>query len=253
MSSEPLIPSSQQSQLSIVVRFSDVAIHDLTLDISNVPWDSINTNWLRRMCRQLRKEATTNKRLKFIRSGRPLNSNTNFASELQQFFQQDTENTKYYVHCIVGQDLTEEELANEDVLDDIGPSNEGTTTQAVGFDRLRSVGFSDEEIELLREQFRSTYGDLENVVQESQGGRDIRQLEEQWMESGASDEDQFNSVPIADYKRNRDLLIGLIIGCLLGIFSLLLLKQEGLFSKRQKMAIVAGLLVNLFFGLIRQF
>ncbi|SCW03393.1 LAFE_0G09428g1_1 [Lachancea fermentati] len=248
--SDSALPSSESQDHYIVVRFSDVQIDDLPLCITNVPTQEINTKWLRQMCRQLRGRWTQGKRLKFIRNGRLLNSHSDLG--LQQFFQQG-ENDKYYVHCIVGETLSANDLANEDVMDDVSPATEGTTSQAIGFDRLRSVGFSDEEIELLRQQFRSTYGDLEELSRANNEARDIRQLEEQWMETGATeDAEQFNSVGIANYKHNIDLLIGLIIGCVLGVFSLLLFKQEGLFNKRQKMAIVAGLLFNFTFGILRR-
>lgn len=154
--------------------------------------------------------------------------------------------TEMYIHGIIGAGLTAEELTNEDNLDDdFSNTNENGTTQAIGFDRLRSVGFSEQEIDLLRQQFLATYGDLETMPNQQQ--RDIRQLEEQWMETGVNDPQgqQFNSIGIANWKSNMDLLIGLSIGSLLGVFSLLLLKQQGLFSQRQKMSIVAGLIFNI--------
>ena len=89
--------------------------------------------------------------------------------------------------------------------------------------------------------------------------RDIRQLEEQWMESdvnregGTIQDTQFNSVPIANYKHNRDLLIGICIGFCLGVFGLLLMRMNGLFNKRQKMSVFAGIIVNIMFNLVRGF
>lgn len=240
------LASTSASGKLVVVRFSDEQLEDLPLNVSNVPLNEINTRWLRRMCRQLRGRFTGNKRLRFIRNGRFLDINSDL--QLQQYF--EGSNDKFYVHCIVGQELTPEELENEDVLDEAQQNTEGTTAQAIGFDRLRSVGFSEEEIELLRQRFRSTYGDLEELSRGNDEARDIRQLEEQWMETGANEEnDQLGSVGIANYKHNTDLLVGLVVGCVLGVFSLLLMKQDGLFNKRQKMAMVGGLLMNLCFGL----
>ena len=183
------------------------------------------------------------KRLRFIKNGRPLNSHSDLGIES---FKDNPNITEMYIHGIIGAGLTAEELTNEDNLDDdFSNTNENGTTQAIGFDRLRSVGFSEQEIDLLRQQFLATYGDLETMPNQQQ--RDIRQLEEQWMETGVNDPQgqQFNSIGIANWKSNMDLLIGLSIGSLLGVFSLLLLKQQGLFSQRQKMSIVAGLIFNI--------
>ena len=217
-------------QKFIVIRFSDVSVRDLQLNISNVPFSNINTHWLRRMCRELRPQQTQKRRLKFIRNGSILNTHSKIAEELTHYF--DTANNSnvatgtsvapeqnnYYIHCIIGtEELTQAELANEDLKDDATPSNDSMTTQAIGFDRLRSVGFTEQEIELLRQQFRATYGDLEEEEERlaqngnrDDEGHDIRQLEEQWMESGSGtaqgngagggNEDRFNSVPIANIK-----------------------------------------------------
>lgn len=194
------------------------------------------------MCRQLRPKETRGKRLRFIQNGRPLSSHSDLGISA---FKSDDDNNELYIHGIIGAELSSQELLNEDSLDESFQNNSDSgTTQAIGFDRLRSVGFSEQEIELLRQQFLATYGDLESLQNQHQG--DIRQLEEQWMETGVNDQQgqEFNSIGIANWKSNMDLLIGLTIGSLLGVFSILLLKQEGLFSQRQKMSIIAGLIFN---------
>ncbi|CCD24955.1 Dsc3p NDAI_0E01390 [Naumovozyma dairenensis CBS 421] len=309
MSKEPLLPSTNQhlsrslpnsissqqqqqqgtsSSLSrngrinsryIVIRFSDERIKDIELNITNVSLDVINTAWLRRMCRELRPSETTSHRLKFIRNGVLLNLHTNLKFQLSQYFNQveseesDERENKIYVHCIVGTDiLTPEELQDEDKMDEIGQNQDGTTTQAIGFDRLRAVGFSEQEVELLRQQFRATYGDLQNENDdyeqnqhpnnEQNNNNDIRQLEEQWMESGTNgnngnvfdtNSDRFNSIPITNFKHNKDLLIGIFIGFTFGIFSFLLMKIDGLFNKRQKMSMFAGIMVNIIFCFVKGF
>ncbi|CAH00473.1 Dsc3p [Kluyveromyces lactis] len=228
---------------AVVIRFANDTIADLQLDITNIDPTLVTTSWLRRMCRQLKPTETRGKRLRFIKNGRPLNSHSDLGIES---FKDNPNITEMYIHGIIGAGLTAEELINEDNLDDdFSNTNENGTTQAIGFDRLRSVGFSEQEIDLLRQQFLATYGDLETMPNQQQ--RDIRQLEEQWMETGVNDPQgqQFNSIGIANWKSNMDLLIGLSIGSLLGVFSLLLLKQQGLFSQRQKMSIVAGLIFNI--------
>ncbi|CDO93602.1 unnamed protein product [Kluyveromyces dobzhanskii CBS 2104] len=237
------LSDSGQGRKAIVVRFANDTVADLPLDITNIDSNMITTTFLRRMCRQLKPAETRGKRLRFIQNGRPLNSRSNLGIDN---FKNSSSATEMYVHCIIGRDLTAEEMGHEDTLDDsFSNTSENGTTQAIGFDRLRSVGFSEQEIDLLRQQFLATYGDVETMPDQQQ--RDIRQMEEQWMETGANDPQgqQFNSIGIANWKSNMDLLVGLSIGSLLGVFSLLLLKQDGLFSQRQKMSIIAGLIFNI--------
>lgn len=273
MSNEPLLPTvnTEIQDRFLVIRFSDENIHDLELNITSVSVTNINTKWLRQMCRNARSSDTNRRRLKFIRGGAILNSSSRLNTEMARYFSiQD--NDKFYIHCMVGAELlSDDELANEDVLDDANPSSNSTTTQAIGFDRLRAVGFSDEEIEVFREQFRRTYGDLQQDNNDYDDGvgmsghvqndNDIRELEEQWMETGVNTEngnintntDAFGSIPIANFKYNTDLLIGITVGFCLGIFGFLLMKIDGLFNKRQKMSLVAGMLINIMFCLVRGF
>ncbi|SCU95706.1 LAME_0F13102g1_1 [Lachancea meyersii CBS 8951] len=247
MASSGVLASHAVQDRTVVVRFAVEGMNDLPLNVSNVDLETVTVPWLRRMCRQLRGQHTENKRLRFIKNGRFLTAHTDL--QLRRYFE-TSEEPVFYVQCIVGQEMTAQEAANEDSLDEAQPIAEGTTTQAIGFDRLRSVGFSDEEIELLRQRFQSTYGDLENLTQTADGVQDIRQLEEQWMETGANDDtSQMGAVGIANYKHNTDLLIGLVVGFVLGVASFLLMTQEGLFNKRQRMAIVGGLMINVCFGL----
>ncbi|GCF00573.1 hypothetical protein ZYGM_002849 [Zygosaccharomyces mellis] len=278
MSQEPLLPLYRTPPSSpihrfIVIRFSDVSIRDLEIDITDVPYRELTTRWLRQKCRERRPQETECRRLKFIRSGALLNSHADLSSELSRHFirqdaasnsndgNRDQLRSKFYIHCIVGTErLERDQLINEDAMDDAGPSREGITTQAIGFDRLRAVGFTDEEIELLRQQFRATYGDLETEPDRNGDDNDIRQLEEQWMESGTErpgeavyEDERFNAMPTANFRHNRDLLVGICVGFFLGLFGLLLMKTEGLFSRRQKMAIVAGVMVNVMFNVVRGF
>ncbi|CCE63808.1 hypothetical protein TPHA_0F03270 [Tetrapisispora phaffii CBS 4417] len=279
MSLEPLLPTTKADEIDhkyIVIRFSDESLRDLELDITNVPFTNISTKWLRNMCRSRRPEKTERKRLKFIRNGVILNATSGIANDLARFFRNNsTENgDKFYVHCMVGVDtLTDRELANEDELDERTQSANSTTSQAIGFDRLRAVGFSEEEIDMFREQFRRTYGDLQNLDTDSSstevngngnngtGNVDIRELEEQWMDTGVNRspngngvndpnaDNLFNSVSTANLKHSTDILLGLTVGYTLGLFGLLLMKVDKIFNRRQKMAIVSGVFINMMFTL----
>ena len=294
--------------------FADDSTRPLSIDVSNVPISTITLPWVRHMIRNSRKSETEGRTLRFILKGRLANA-ADFATEIRRFLGSgvgdgnisDTLN----LHCVIGvdqiggsgvdADQRERMILAEEQKDDegrrhlgSGDGDSGETMGAIGFDRLRSVGFTDEEIALLRAQFRATYGDLEsrrraNELDEldngdevegdnednlefgegtadtmglgnnnapSAGGRpgetDIRELEEQWMENGVGDNDErFNSVPIANYQHNKDLLIGIAVGFCFGIFSIILMKFDGLFNRRQKMSMFAGIIVNMIFCLFR--
>ncbi len=172
---------------------------------------------------------------------------------MQKFNKDNAEfDKRFYIHCLIGDVLNAEELKKENEMDN-KVQEQSTTPAPVGFDRLASAGFSQEDISALREQFRQLYGDLP-TNEDGNGNRDIRQLEERWIDSSVNEADEFNGLNAGSSHLggNEDLLIGILIGCLLGVLSLFLLKEEQLFSKRQRMAIVAGFIVNFSFALVRQ-
>lgn len=243
MSNQPLLPTTnpviEPKQIKII--FSDDTIQPLLL--TNIPTE-INYKWLRRNIRSLRSNECHDKTLKFLKNGVYINE-LQFENEINKYLNDSSGNGPFFIHCMIGiESMTNEELNEEDNKDDaLGGNNangeDGTQPMgAIGFDRLRGLGFSDEEIGLLRQQFQSTYG--EDVTENT------RELEERWMENDVRDDDeQFNSIPIGNYKHNIDLLIGITIGFTLGIFSLILIRQDGLFNRRQLMAIYAGIMVNI--------
>lgn len=246
-----------EERIQVVIRFSNSSIQDLQLPL--VKLDELSIGWLRRSVRSSNKDLSQ-KRLRFIHSGKVLTPNTNFKDEFLKMQKFDKENNtefdkRFYIHCLIGEELSKEELSKENDLDN-RVQEQSTTPAPIGFDRLASAGFSQEDITALREQFRQLYGDLpaSNADTDTAEGRDIRQLEERWIDSSVNEMDEFNSVNAGSSHLggNEDLLIGILIGCLLGVLSLFLLKEEQLFSKRQRMAIVAGFIVNFSFALVRQ-
>lgn len=187
----------------------------------------------------------------------------------------------FYIHCNIGiediKDLHDLEQIDQDFDNNAELNNgnnnlENNDMGAIGFDRLRNLGFSDEEIELLRQQFQNTYGhrlnnnnnnnnntDIDDEIDignnnnnDNNINTDVRQLEEQWMENDVNDE-TFNSIPITNLENNKDLLIGISIGFTLGLFSFLLLRLDGLFNNRQKMSMYAGIFINIIFCLFTIF
>lgn len=292
---------------TISIIFNDDHIESLNLSVDKIPLQNITTKWLRRNIRSLRSQSCQFRSLRFLRNGSLLIP-SKLTNQLQKYWEShNNTNTDsnsnnvnemiepFYIHCNIGiediTNLSELEQIDQD-FDHNAESNNGDNNLinndmgAIGFDRLRNLGFNDEEIELLRQQFRNTYGqrfinsddnndndnneiDISNNMNSnnsdnsnnsnnnidtsnSNSNTDVRQLEEQWMENDINDE-TFNSIPITNLEHNKDLFVGISIGFTLGIFSLLLLKLDGLFNNRQKMSIYAGILINIFFCLINIF
>lgn len=264
MSSEPLLPVSQNTNQAgtkqIKIIFSNDTI--LPLVISHIPSD-IDYKWLRRNIRSLRSQQCSDKSLKFLKNGVYITESQFRVSLLRYLNSNDSNNDPFFIHCMVGiESLSPSELINEDLRDDaLGGTNQNNNGSepmgAIGFDRLRGLGFSDEEINLLRQQFHAAYMDDEasnnnnGDGSSSNRGADIdrvRELEERWIENDVRDDgadEQFNSIPIGNFKHNVDLLIGITIGFTLGIFSLILIRQDGLFNRRQLMAVYAGIMINI--------
>jgi len=146
--------------------------------------------------------------------------------------------TDIILHCSVGNDLSSaaavEETGDIDGLLSPSASNREHLT---GFDRLRAAGLSETEIQDLREDFSRVHGRTDEV--------EVRQMEEQWM-----DEDANESLgePPGVY---REILVGTLIGFYGGLLGLLFLREPQLMSKRTQLAVIAGLLINVCFSVIR--
>lgn len=242
------------NNIVIVIRFSTASYPDL--ELPPVEPSQLTLPWLRKNVR-MKLSDLRNKRLRFILSGRVINESTNLVDEYNRYIRFQSEDDgvdkKFYIHCLIGDILTQQELAKENEMDN-KVQEQSTTPAPVGFDRLQNAGLSQEDINMLRRQFRQLYGDLPQVQNEA----DIRQLEERWIDSSVNHEiDDFNVATSnggsgSMMSGNVDLLVGVLIGCLCGVLSVFLLMTGKLFNKRQKIAIVAGIIVNFSFALVRQ-
>ncbi|KAI5962484.1 uncharacterized protein KGF55_003560 [Candida pseudojiufengensis] len=284
-------------KLVIVIRFTNALssheqIPDLSLPITiNLDKDDINklinTSWIKSSIRN-KVSQCSNKRLKLIYNGRVLNEKTDFKKDvIEPRLQNLLENDSIYIHCVVGEQLTSQQLQEENKLDNQIPAV-STTPNVIGFDRLLQQGFSRDDVNDLRRQFMSIYGgngqnnnsnnaDIIDVEEDESRQSDLRQLEERWIESTSNndantnantnsastnnrnnnlnqDTDQPPQTPLDmdEVHVNEDLLLGFLIGVFLGIISVLfLLVDDTVFNKRQKMAIIAGLTINFSLALVR--
>ncbi|CEG75889.1 hypothetical protein RMATCC62417_10864 [Rhizopus microsporus] len=111
----------------------------------------------------------------------------------------------------------------------------------VGFDRLRESGFTEEDIQNIRAQFHrlhgTDYNDTEGTSEEA------RNLEEQWMDNTGE------TLPDAVQGTYKEMMWGLMFGFFLGIICLFWFR-ESVFSRRQQLGIIAGMLINISFGIL---
>ncbi|KAG2736715.1 hypothetical protein G9P44_000805 [Scheffersomyces stipitis] len=185
---------------------------------------------------------------------------------------------RIYIHCVIGEELTREQLAEENKLDK--PQAVSTTPQVVGFDRLLQQGFSQEDVDDLRRQFYSIYSpgslgtstrdQISDVEEEENNQRAIHQLEERWIEStvnggnaenATGDNQPFNaphtataaqdappqpSADLDDIHGNEELLLGLLLGIFLGVISIVfLMADDSVFNKRTKHSVILGFIINI--------
>lgn len=111
-------------------------------------------------------------------------------------------------------------------------------------------------------------GGIPSAVREEE----LTQLEEQWINTGVADAGinvgegatggtngdtggggggEVGTITLGDDYLEE--LVGLLVGMFLGILALLVLKEPGLFSRRQKHSILAGIAINCSFALVRMF
>jgi len=165
-----------------------------------------------------------------------------------------------YVHCVISDEVasgrTNHTQERSERLQTRIPVAD-PQSEYRGLDRLREAGFTEEEITVLRRQFARSQGlspeQVENIT-------DLRELEERWMADASTHE-----VTVGDLEGGaftdesffgesegtvHDFVFGFLVGFLLGIIVLVFLLDRGLPRKR-KLGILAGVIGNLLFGVLR--
>ncbi|BGP29906.1 hypothetical protein JCM10296v2_001658 [Rhodotorula toruloides] len=148
----------------------------------------------------------------------------------------EEEEEQVWLHCSVGEPIEEEEPVEEkDQTAQIAPLQ--------GFDRLRDAGFSEQDIENLRAEFR------ESRQTEVDDEEHQRALEEQWM-SGMTGQEEAVAGDSAGTGHYYSLLKGVCIGFFVPFLPLFFFRTQ-IFTRRMQIAIVLGIVVNLGFGVLR--
>ncbi|KAF6066833.1 hypothetical protein FOB64_004293 [Candida albicans] len=188
-------------RLNVVIRFTNSLsaseqVPDLSIPLSiNYDVDDVNklvnVVWLKTTIRS-KVPQCANKRLRLIYNGRVLNEKTDFKKEV---LKPQLNLDQIYIHCVIGDELTREQLAQENQLDN-KPQEVSTNPEVIGFDRLLQQGFSQDDVTDLRRQFLSIYGsdntssggDIADVEEDEHRQNRLRQLEERWIESTSNNE-----------------------------------------------------------------
>lgn len=209
-------------RITIVIRLSS---DDVIFETDNV--STVTLADLRHAVRSNRGGTTLNRRLRFIYNGHVLTPTTNIAREVVG------NRDRVYVHCAIGPIMSSAEIERgEDT--ETPPVRERTTEPELrGFDRLRSTGFSEEDILNLRQQFGELYG--------TDGGVE---LEDQWI-----DDDAANTPFAVEYVRD---MLAVLAGAFLGVFVIVLVKLNVL-NRRQMMVVAAGAVINVVFSVLQLF
>ncbi|EER35842.1 conserved hypothetical protein [Candida tropicalis MYA-3404] len=259
-------------KITLVVRFinslsASDQVPDLKIPIG-INFDKDNVNrlvnviWLKATIRKDVPQCA-NKRLRLIHNGRVLNERTDFENEV---LKHRSETDQIFIHCVIGEELTKEQLDEENQLDN-RPQVVSTNPQVIGFDRLLQQGFSQEDVVDLRRQFYSLYGgdnstggDIADVEEDENRQNRLRELEERWIESTSNtdpqangraplsrdggsggpstatatgDDDQFQAAPppsqsldVDESRINQDLLLGFTIGVFLGVIAVVFLLAD---------------------------
>lgn len=265
--------------VQLIIKFSDSSLDDLALDVEDISKVSVSS--IRRQIRETVGGKTTNRRLRLIHNGRLLNENTDIARDVAKVsvkgkeinssqitggssnINSSSSPKRIYVHCSVGDILDANELLRENELDKKAIIK-STGPELRGFDRLRQAGFTDTDINVLRHQFTSMNGGAAAAAAGAAGRsgtgdpiaipsatqeEELTRLEEQWINTGVTEDNAAN----ASGNDHLEDLTGLLIGMFLGVMSLLFLKEGGLFTPRQRRFILGGVFINFLFALVRMF
>ncbi|KAK3838183.1 MAG: DUF2407 C-terminal domain-containing protein [Linnemannia gamsii] len=147
-----------------------------------------------------------------------------------------------------GDEDDEEEEEEEEELSPI------MAPQATGFDRLREAGFSEDEIRSIRRQFHASRGTVTSTVgengiavgldQDEDASARARRVEEEWIDQHGAE-----TLPEGLEGSYGEMVWGLMLGFFMGLIVLFWFK-EATFSRRQQMGIIAGLMINVGFGVL---
>ncbi|KAG2219010.1 hypothetical protein INT45_013773 [Circinella minor] len=238
--------------------YESIDVHIHLADGSNLivtisPSDSVET--LKQKIRQSLPKRTQNMNIRLIYQGRILTENDQPLSHSGIGVRgKDQQQQSVYIHCSISdyiprnsKSITTYQENNSNNNNDRGSGQEDNNytgnqmTRLLGFDRLQEAGFNEEEIRDIRVQFHRLHGspNFDGEITEQ-----TTAMEEQWMES--TGEILPDGLVQGTYK---EMMCGLLLGFFLGILCVFWFR-ESVFTRRHQMGIVAGMLINISFGVL---
>ncbi|UPK98185.1 hypothetical protein LCI18_009120 [Fusarium solani-melongenae] len=265
-SSRPPLPPP----LHLTIRFS-TSQPDLELDIP-----SPNATTVLALKHLLRTRLSSRSRLRLIHQGRLLPDSSALSSVLKAPpppppREDDPKGkgkavegvSRVYVNCSIGDELTSEELKQEeeeaakppkDVTPEGSKPTASTRPRPRGFDRLLQSGFTQSEISTLRTQFTSIH--TSRFTPDAMPSPDtLRNMEDAWIDNNAGGIPS-ESNPLEDeYTGMASVLEILFRAMMVGFFFPLgsltwLMREEGIWSKRWQIFVGFGVVFSLSIGFI---
>eukprot|EP01028_Stygiella_incarcerata_P014382 TRINITY_DN944_c0_g2_i1.p1 TRINITY_DN944_c0_g2~~TRINITY_DN944_c0_g2_i1.p1 ORF type:complete len:260 (-),score=68.12 TRINITY_DN944_c0_g2_i1:672-1418(-) len=149
-----------------------------------------------------------------------------------------------------------------------GASSAASRSEFRGFERLLETGFSREEVEVIRQQFRAAHRNpfLEEGADELVGEDAMLRMEEEWMEDNGLEQEEEEQIaaPLTAARvregREReverrmgnsyDLFWGITLGFFLGLLAAVVGLDKGS-SRKLKLGIAAGIAMQFSFAFLR--
>ncbi|RKF76886.1 DSC E3 ubiquitin ligase complex subunit 3 [Golovinomyces cichoracearum] len=282
MSSSPGVPLQDTSQdvLPITVRFTNS--YDLLLDIPDPNQTSIIA--LKHAARQKLDSSLAQHRLRLIYRGKLLKDDDILSEVLDippaplpiqdpsgKGKTVETLPERVYINCSIGDVLTPTELAAEAKAATFsthkshgrvkrqtgysGSNPEKTTTASPrGFDRLLSGGFTVAEVNQLRLQFRSIQQSI-HTPDTMPSPSTLLRIEDAWIDDNARGGANVSGFDFGDDVFGGGAIDDMLWGNLIGFFWPLgcvgfFMRENGVWSRRRKIAIFTGFILNMAFGIL---
>ncbi|GAB0135033.1 hypothetical protein EsDP_00003385 [Epichloe bromicola] len=269
-------PTVATPPLLLTIRFS-ASLPDLDLDIPQPQSTTVLS-----LKHLLRTRLSTRNRLRLIYRGRILPDSSALGSVLKPPLQPPSSSSepdakakgkgkaidghvpvRIYVNCSIGDELTPEELADEQASAsrpprDVAPTESSkpaasTRPRPTGFDRLLQAGFTSSEISTLRTQFASIQN--ERFAPDSMPSPDsLRRLEDAWIDTNAGELPSAAS-PLEDELSSMSTVLDVLIrGTMIGFFfplgSITWLLRQGLWSEKWQIFVGSGVVLSVTVGVV---
>lgn len=280
LSSDVSLQDTSQDVLLITVRFTNS--FDLLLDIPEPNQTSIIG--LKHAARQKLDSSLAQNRLRFIYRGKLLKDDDILSEVLDippvpppiqdpsgKGKTVEISPERVYINCSIGDVLTPSELSAEAEAVTlsthksrgrvkrqaryIGSNPEKTTTASPrGFDRLLSGGFTVAEVNQLRLQFRSIQQSI-HTPDTMPSPNTLLRIEDAWIDDNSQGGANASGFDFGDDFSGGGAIDDMLWGNLIGFFWPLgcvgfFMRENGVWSRRRKIAIFTGFILNMAFGIL---